>query len=140
MTRLLIREVVHHRLPELNERGRRDCLQIAHLQFGSQRLATTLQFHRYVFADGIVEYRFQWFKLRDVACVHLDQHITRLQLPKGWRARLHLSDHQHASTLRKGFADGRFGIVRQTQSAQFIKRRVAKHGLQRAARDGLAGT
>jgi hypothetical protein len=138
MARHLVGHRVHHGVTELEIRGRRDGVQVAHVELGRNGLAATLELEIHRAAYSVVRHLLERFELRDQLAIHAHQHVTGLQRAVGRTARQHLVHHEHAGERGKRLARGLFGFLVETEATQLVVRRVVEHHLQRAARHGLA--
>ena len=135
---LLIRERVHHRFAEFEVLIGRDGAQGLHVKRMLQRHRTALHLDLDLGADVRIEHVLEGEEFRHGLAVDRHQDVAGRQHAVRGRPGLHVVDHQHARELRIRPAHARFGGGVEPEPPKLIVGRVLEHGLERAARHGLA--
>ena len=138
VSRLLVGERVHHRVPELRVGARGDGVQIPDREFRGNGLAAALQLHFHLAADAVVERLLEGLEAAHVVAVQAHQDVPGLQHLLAGTAGQHLRHDQHAGVARKLLAHGALGAAGEPQALELIVGGVVEDGVERAARHGLA--
>ena len=131
---------MQHAVADLEVAVREERVKVADLEALREAGAAALELEADLGADGIVEHRRERVEVGHYAAADADQDVADGDAAVCRRPRLDLRDDQHAGARREGLACPCLGRGLQPQPAQLVVGRVLEHGLQRAARDGLAGT
>ncbi len=138
MARLLVGQVVHDGVTELDEFCRCDRMQVGDRQRVTDSFAAPLQLDLDLPVDIIVQHGGERHELRDQFAVDAQQDVAGLELAISRRVGNDLFDYQHPGLVGERRTHQSFRFLRQPESGELVVCLALEHRLQGATRNRLA--